>query len=106
MYNINEKDWKLYSERLPLWQERFIKERLDYYSSILERKDTPSFIFYELFRAISKDKHNPGITIDRNSRSYMLINIETLINYKVITIVDLEGFSNELIEEVKKGTIV
>ena len=49
MYSVNEKDWKLYNEKLPLWQERFIKERLKYYSSILDEIDSPSFKYKYIY---------------------------------------------------------
>lgn len=100
MYEVNEKDWKLYKERLPIWQERYIAKRLKQYSSILAKEGNPSSIFFELLNTINKDKYHPGISMDINSRSHMIDNIEMLINYKVIDINDLDGFSIELLETI------
>ena len=100
MYIVNEDDWKLFKEKLPLWQERYIRKRLDYYSSILNKDDNPSNIFYELLGTIIKDKNHPGVAIDRCSRSAMLGTIDTLVKYNVITLSDLQGFSESLVTTI------
>ena len=100
MYIVDEDDWKLFKEKLPLWQERYIKKCLDHYSSILNKNDNPSNIFYELLGTIIKDKNHPGVAIDRCSRSNMLDIIDTLIRNNVITISDLKGFSESLITTI------
>lgn len=100
MYIVNEDDWKLFKEKLPLWQERYIKKCLNHYSFILNKDDNPSIIFYELLDSIIKDRNHPGVAIDRCSRSNMLDIIDTLIKNNVITFSDLKGFTEPLITTI------
>ena len=48
---------------------------------------------------IKKDKKNPGVMIEL-SKGNMIFDIVALINRGVITTADLEGFSDELKENV------
>ena len=46
------------------------------------------------------DRNHPGVILELR-KSEVLPNIVMLINCRVITVEDLEGFSEELIEEVQ-----
>ena len=49
---------------------------------------------------MKKDKKHPGVMIELN-KSDAIWDIALLIKKKVITLVDLEGFSDDLIDAVK-----
>ena len=56
--------------------------------------------FWELKNRMAEDMKSPGVLI-RMTKKDMLFNIVDLITLGAITINDLDGFSNELIESVK-----
>ena len=56
--------------------------------------------FWELEKRIKKDKKHPGVMIELR-KSDALWDIAMFVNKKVITMNDLEGFSEDLIDAVK-----
>ena len=66
---------------------------------MLFRSADPSEKFWQLDKRIRSDKRNPGVQIEM-TRTNFIYNIITLINNDVISIEDLEDFSDEL-----KGTV-
>ena len=105
MYYVNEDDWKLFCNKLHIWQEKYIKECLLTYSLILEKDTDAANRFYELKDKINKDARHPGVMIDRKSRSNMVDIIYSLISYHVINMDDLDEFSNALIEHINRMII-
>ena len=100
MKDISKKDWKLYREKIPGWQERYMERLCRDYIELLSSKDYASKRFWELESRIKKDKKNPGVMIEL-SKSEMIWDLARLIQLDVITEDDLDGFSEELIEEVR-----
>ena len=98
---VNEKDWKLFRKMLPGWQEAYMEKLCREYAEILSSSSNASDKFWELEKKINKDKKDTGVSA-RMSRSMMLENITSLLLEGAITVDDLEGFSEELIEIVKK----
>ena len=98
--DIDEKDWKLFRKRLPEWQEAYMGKLIDEYSEILKEDTNPSDRFWKLYDRIKEDRYDSGVRLSENSRSTMLMNILSLIDEKAIGPDDLEGFSEELIEQV------
>ena len=97
---VNEKDWKLFRSRLPDWQEGYMKKLLQEYAEILNGDGLASEKFWALEDRIRQDRQNPGVLITKMSRSKMRINLLRLLDSKVITASDLEGFSDELREDL------
>ena len=94
-------DWKLFTERLPLWQERYMGKLVEDYINILSNKTKEaSDKFWALDQIIKEDKKSPGVRLEIR-KSDMEIDIMRLLKDGAITLEDLEGFSEELIERAK-----
>ena len=82
--NISEKDWRLCRE----------------YANLLNGDGAPSEKFWALNDRIKDDKRGIGVVIEMR-RSLMLQNLVRLLREEVITLEELDGFSDELREQVK-----
>ncbi len=96
----SKKDWKLFREKLPLWQESYMEKLVQEYIALLQKKENASDKFWKLEDRIKKDRKHPGV-IMKMRKSDMAYDIVMLICYGVIQLDDLEGFSEELIEQVR-----
>ena len=94
MNNFTEKDWKLFRERLPKWQENYIDRLNKEYLEILTSNNFPSEKFWQLEKRIFNDKKHVGVTAEM-SRSRFMENIFALLCEKAITLDDLSDFSDE-----------
>ncbi len=98
-----EKDWKLFNNKLPQWQESFIEKKINEYIKLLNENMLASEKFWKLDKIMKEDKHHPGILIrDRISRSNYSLIVANLVELKVINLSDLEEFSEDFIEEIKR----
>ena len=99
---ISKRDWKLYREKMAQWQENYM-ERLnkEYIELLSSEKGNPSDRFWELEKRIKEDRRHPGVILERR-KSTAFFDIVNLIRLNVITINDLEGFSEALQEAVKE----
>ena len=100
MNTINEKDWKLFREKLPQWQENHMEKLCKEYLEILRKDKHPSERFWELEKRINDDKHHIGVRA-RMSRSNMDNNLLGLLREGVITLDDLAEFSDELQNQMR-----
>lgn len=97
---ISEHDWKIFRKKLPNWQEQYL-ERLEMeYIALLQTDKSASAKFWELEKRIKQDKKSPGVIIDMR-RSTAINNIICLVLDEVISLDDLEEFSDDLQEAVK-----
>lgn len=99
---VNEKDWKLFRSRLPDWQEIYMENLLKEYAEILNGDGLASDKFWALEERIRQDKRDPGVLITEMSRSRMRTNLLRLLECEVITPEDLDGFSDELREDLRR----
>ena len=100
MVEISKQDWKLFREKIPEWQEHYMERLVKEYIKLLSSPGNASDHFWELEERMKKDKKHPGVMIELNT-SDAIWDIALLIKKKVITLVDLEGFSDDLIDAVK-----
>ena len=99
--DVNKKDWKLFVDCLPEWQERYMEKLGKEYVELLLRPDKQaSEKFWELEKTIKKDKKSPGVMLELR-KSDMEYDIMRLLKDKVISMDDLSDFSDELRERVK-----
>ena len=56
MSGYSEKDWKLFRQKLPKWQERHMEKLCRDYLEILHKNTQPSERFWELDKRIREDK--------------------------------------------------
>ncbi|MFA9466882.1 MAG: multidrug transporter [Velocimicrobium sp.] len=100
MMEPTKKDWKLFRDKISAWQEAYI-EKIDKEYILLLSGDLPaSTKFWELGKRLKIDKKRPGVCIELN-KSNMIFDIVSLINDGVISLENLDEFSDELKESVK-----
>lgn len=97
---ITESDWKIFRKKIPDWQEAYMERLAKEYIILLQSEKKASSKFWELEKRIKQDKKSPGIIIDMR-RSTAINNIVSLVLDKVISLDDLEEFSDDLKEAVK-----
>ena len=96
---VNESDWKLFRSRLPIWQEAYMERLNREYIALLSGPGPASEKFWELEKRVREDKKCGGVVM-RMSRTYMKLNILSLLSDGVISTADLDGFSNDLQEKL------
>lgn len=98
MYQFEEKDWKLFREKLPEWQEAYMERLIKEYAELLADDTSASERFWALDKRIRADRQSLGVRVNEVSRS-KLQNILIGLNIEnVIAEDDLQGFSEELRE--------
>lgn len=100
MKQVNEKDWKLFRSRVPDWQEAYMGKLVEEYKALLNGSELASGRFWALWERLKRDKRSPGVMLEDMSRSTMWMNLLLLLRHEIITIQDLDGFSEELREDL------
>jgi hypothetical protein len=98
-YDTTKEDWKLFQEKLPIWQEKFMKKLNNEYIQLLTEPKYDSEKFWELEKRIKADRRKKGVICEMR-KNIMVDNIISLINEGAITFDDLSDFSDELKEYV------
>ena len=99
----SKRDWILFRERIAGWQEAYIGRLNREYIELLSRDCSEAEKFWELYRRIRRDKRNTGVLIEMR-RSELLTDLCRLVNEGAIGYDDLDGFSEELREDVIRIT--
>ena len=99
MVEPSKRDWKLYREKIGEWQEHYMEKLVKEYADYLCSDLPASTKFWEIEKSIKRDRKTPGVCIELR-KSDMFWDIAGLINDKVISMDDLEEFSNDLKEAV------
>ena len=99
MIDISKADWRLFRERIPGWQEAHMEKLNKEYIELLSGDEPASKKFWALEERIRSDKNTPGVRLQLK-KSEIDWNLVELMREGVITLVDLEGFSEELKEYV------
>lgn len=97
---VSKSDWKLFRERLPQWQERYMERLVKKYMDLLGSDMPASDKFWKLEKRIKNDSKNPGVILQLR-KSSMIFDIVEMINLKVISLDDVNDFSEELKDEIK-----
>ena len=97
---VSKRDWKLYREKLPEWQESYMEKLVETYVEYLKSDEDASTKFWEMEKRIKRDKKNPGVLIEL-SKHDMPFDLIRLMNEGVITAKDLDDFSDDLKEMVR-----
>ena len=96
---VSEYDWKLFRARLPVWQETYMEKLKQEYIALLAGPGSAADKLRELDKRRREDSERGG-TVMRMSRSNMELNILHLLSNGVITLADLDGFSENLREKM------
>ena len=96
MGDVVERDWRLFKELLPQWQERYMERLIDQYIEILNGGSEASSRFWALEERINRDKLSSGVIANDIRRSTMHREIANLLIDSVITLDDLDGFTEDI----------
>lgn len=98
---MSKRDWKLFREKLPGWQENYMARLIKEYISLLSAEDkNASDKFWELEKKIKTDRRHPGVILN-TEQSKAIYDIISLVRFGVISFDDLADFSEDLQQEVK-----
>lgn len=100
MVEISKSDWKLYREKVPEWQEHYMERLTKEYIALLSGQGNASDHFWELEKRIKQEKKNPGVIIEMR-KSSAIWDIAAFVGRGIITMDELDGFSEDLIDAVK-----
>ena len=75
---ISEHDWKIFRNKIPDWQERYMERLAADYITLLQSEKKASAKFWELEKRIKQDKKSPGVLIDMR-RSTAINNIVNMV---------------------------
>ena len=100
MYQVIEKDWKLFRKLLPGWQEAYMERLTMEYIELLSSDRQASDKFWELDKRIKQDKRCTGVLARDVKRSNMFQLIINLIYEEAIFEDDLKDFSEDLRDAV------
>ena len=98
-YGFTKKDWALFREKISDWQEAYMNKLNKEYIELLSGEGRPSEKFWTLEERIRNDKKDTGVQL-KMRRSNCIPNIISLLNEEVITMEDLDEFSDELKETI------
>ena len=90
MYQVEEKDWKLFRKLLPGWQEAYMERLTKEYVELLSSDRQASDKFWALDKRIKEDKRRTGVLARDVSRSNLFQLIIDLIYEEAITEDDLK----------------
>ena len=97
--DIKKCDWKLFRERLPGWQERYMEKLVAEYTDYLQSGEPASTKFWELEKRIKEAKRRPGVLLSLEKK-HIDFDLMQLMKDDAIEEKDLEGISQELIDRV------
>ena len=95
MIEITKKDWKLYQEKLPKWQENYMEKLCKEYIELLSSDKRGYEKWWALKERIQNDKKREGVSAELR-KSLVPWQLVHLIFDGVITPDDLQCFSSEL----------
>ena len=101
MYQVIEKDWKLFRKLLPGWQEAYMERLTMEYIELLSSDRQASDKFWELDKRIKQDKRCTGVLARDVKRSNMFQLIINLIYEEAIFEDDIKDFSEDLRDTVE-----
>ena len=96
----SKSDCKLFRAKIANWQENYMDKLNKEYIKLLSGDEAASEKFWKLEERIKSDRKHPGVIIQMR-KSEMVYDIAILIRDEVINMQDLEGFSEELKEQVQ-----
>ena len=97
---ISKADWQLFREKVSGWQEHYMEQLNKEYIELLSSPGNASDHFWELEKRIKQDKKHPGVLIELK-KSTAMWDIAFLVRDGVITMDELDGFSEDLIDALK-----
>ena len=100
MVDVSKRDWKLFREKLPEWQESYMERLCKEYVELLSSEAKGSDKFWALEKRIKDDRKAPGVIVSL-SKSNMIYDVLGLLRDGAITMKDLDDFSEDFKEQIK-----
>lgn len=98
---VSKKDWSLFRERLPEWQEHYMERLTREYITLLSvESERASDRFWALYGRIRNDRRSPGVRLEMR-KSSMIYDLVHLLADEVICTDDLKDFSEDTQEFVR-----
>ena len=98
---LSKTDWKLFRERLPGWQERYMDKLTREYAELLtDDRCQPSERFWTLNKRIREDRRKPGVQLEIRKQN-VVFDLAHLIADGAVSLDELDGFSEELQNTVR-----
>lgn len=98
-----ERDWKAYSRMVPGLRERYLKEKNAEIMAILEAEEkSQTERFWGARDKIEQERKILQACLDPHSRSMMHSHLFLMYRYGMLKDADLENFSEELREQIRK----
>lgn len=94
MTEITKADWKLFRERVPGWQERYMEKLDREYAEMLTSDEPASKKFWDLADRIKADQKHPGVML-RMDKWEAMLDTAVMLKDGAITMADLEDFSDD-----------
>lgn len=101
MNRFSEKDWKLFRSKISGWQEAYMEKLNQEYIELLSGGGNASDRFWALEKRIREDKKDCGVQCEMR-RSTQFYVMASLLREGAITFDDLEEFSDDLKETMKR----
>ena len=92
---LQKYEWKIFREKVPQWQENYMEKLNQEYIALLSGEGSASDRFWEIYKRQKTDKRCIGVQIEMN-KSKMVYDILSFIRKGIITVNDLDGFSENL----------
>lgn len=99
--DIGKSDWKLFREKLPGWQEKYMERLVKEYADYLQSDLPASTKFWEMEKRIMEDKQRAGVRLLLQKKK-VDFDLMRLMQEGAIEERDLEGFSQELIDRINE----
>ncbi len=101
MKSFSESDWKVFREKIVVWQENYIAKTNEKIIKVLSDQNlVASDRFWKAEKMIAREKKKTSVVAEM-TRSKMVYNILSMIKEKSITIEDLTDFSEDFQEHIK-----
>ena len=99
---LSKNDWKLFRERLPGWQERYMDKLTREYAEFLtDDSRQPSERFWALNKRIREDRRKPGVQPELRKQK-VVFDVANLNADGAVSLDELDGFSEELQNMVRE----
>ena len=97
----SKQDWNLFKSKIAGWQENYMEKLNKEYMEIISGNESASDKFWKLEERIKRDRKRKGVIINLQ-KSDMVFDLVALIHDGAIEMEDLEEFSEEVREMVKR----
>lgn len=97
---ISKQDWVLFRQKIGEWQEAYMGKLLREYSELMQREALASEKFWALEKRIKNDRHSRGVALEIRKQN-VIYDLVTMIVDGIITLDDLEEFSDDLKDAVR-----